>query len=110
MSGLTLGLSEFRLWGDFNYLASLVPWLGSSLVLTLLMRWFNSESKRRRLLGGLSIFAYYFVMFLVFIIMGLIVGWGDIAYSLLILWPLVGFGLGYLAVVIAEKVLKYKFA
>ena len=109
LSGLTLALSEFEWWGDFYYLAFLVPWLSSSLVMIFLMQQFKGGAGQRRIFGGLSIFAYYFVMFMVFIIRGLAFGWGDIGYDLLWLWPVVGFGLGYLAAIMAEKLLKPRF-
>jgi len=104
LSALTLMLSEFSWWGDFYYLAFLVPWLASSLVMVLLMIWFNRGARRRRLLGGLSVFAYYLAMVFVFIIHGLIRGWGDIAYGLIWLWPLFGFGFGYAAATIVERI------
>ena len=99
---LTLMLSEFV--GDFYYLAFLVPWLASSCVLTLSIYRFNGGARRRVLFSGFSIFVYYFAMWLVFIIHGLIYGWGDIAYDLIWLWPLFGFGFGYAAATIAERV------
>ncbi|MDP3880245.1 MAG: hypothetical protein Q8Q07_08105 [Dehalococcoidales bacterium] len=102
ISALTLALSEFSWWGDFYYLAILVPWLSSALMLILLVYLFKGAGPRR-VLGGLSIGAYYLAMFLVFIINGLIGGWEDITYPLLMLWPLAGFGLGYLATFILEK-------
>ena len=110
LTGLTLALSEFSWWGAFYYLSFLVPWLASSLVLVLLIYGFNGGARRRQLLGGLSICVYYIAMWLVFVIHGLIYGWGDIAYDLIWLWPLFGFGLGYLAATIVERVLKPQFA
>ena len=104
LSALTLMLSDFPWWGGFYYLAFLVPWLGSSCVLTLWIYSFNGGTRKRTLLGGFSIFVYYFAMWLVFIIHGLIYGWGDIAYHLFWLWPLFGFGFGYAAATIAERV------
>jgi len=106
LSILTLALSEFQWWGDFWYLAVLVPWLGSSLVMVLLMIWLNKGAGHRRLLGGFSIFAYYLAMILVFIIHGLIDGWGDIGYEFFPLWPLGGFVLGCLSAWIADKIIK----
>ena len=108
MTGLTLMLSEFQWWGDFYYLAVLVPWLGSSLVMALLMIWLNRGAGHRRLLGGFSIFAYYLAMILVFIIYGLVDGWGDIGYQLFPIWLIIGFGLGYLAATIAEKIVRFQ--
>ena len=106
VSALTLALSEFGWWGDFYYLAVLVPWLGSSLLLMLLIAWFKGGTKRKYLLGGISVGVYYLAMFLAFIFEGLIGGWGDIAYPLLIIWPLAGFGLGCLSAWIADKIVK----
>jgi hypothetical protein len=108
VDGLTLALSEFQWWGDYWYLAVLVPWLGSLLILTLMMAWSNSVRGHRRLLAGISISAYYLVLFLVFIINGLISGWGDIAYPMLVLWPIIGFGLGYLSAIISDKIVKFR--
>jgi len=111
LSFLTLMLSdflyyggEFSWWGDFYYLAPLVPWLASSCVLTLLIYRFNGGARRRVLFSGFSIFVYYFAMWLVFIIHGLIYGWGDIAYDLIWLWPLFGFGFGYAAATLVERI------
>lgn len=110
-SGLTLALSEFKWWGDFYYLAILVPWLGSTLVLALLLHWFNGGARRRRLLGGLSVLAYYFALWLSIIIPLLVrYGWhirGDMGYAdylAFLLWPVCGFGLGYLSATIVERV------
>lgn len=103
---LTLMLSQFSWWGDFYYLAFLVPWLASSCVLTLLIYRFDGGGRKRALFSGFSMFIYYFAMWLVFLIHGLIYGWGDIAYDLIWLWPLCGFGLGYAAATIVERVLK----
>ena len=106
LSALTLMLSDFPWWGDFYYLAFLIPWLASSCVLTLLIYRFNGGARRRALFTGFSIFVYYFAMWLVFIIHSLIYGWGDIAYDLIWLWPLFGFGFGYAAATIVERISK----
>jgi len=106
LSALTLMLSDFPWWGDFYYLAFLMPWLASSCVLTLLIYLFNGGARRRALFTGFSIFVYYFAMWLVFIIHSLIYGWGDIAYDLIWLWPLFGFGFGYAAATIVERISK----
>lgn len=106
LSALTLMLSDFPWWGDFYYLAFLVPWLASSCMLTLLIYRFNGGARRRALFTGFSIFVYYFAMWLVFIIHSLIYGWGDIAYHLIWLWPLCGFGFGYAAATIVERISK----
>ncbi len=99
---LTLMLSE--LLGDFYYLAFLVPWLASSCVLTLLIYRFNGGARRRVLFSGFSIFVYYFAVWLFILIYSLIYGWGDIAYDLIWLWPLFGFGFGYAAATIVERI------
>ncbi len=109
LSAFTLMLSDFSWWGDFVYLAFLVPWLASSCILTFLIYRFNGGAKRRALLTGLGVFVFYFAMCLVFLIYGLIRGWGDIAYGLIWIWPMYGFGLGYAAASIFEKVLKSQF-
>ena len=106
VSALTLALSEFGWWGDFYYLAVLVPWLGSSLLLVLLLAWSRGRVKPGLLLGGISVGVYYLAMFLAFITAGLVGGWGDIAYPLLIIWPVAGFGLGCLSAWIADKIVK----
>jgi len=106
LSFLTLMLSDFPWWGDFYYLAFLVPWLASCWILTRLTYRFNGGVRKRALFAGLSIFVYYFAMCLVFLIHGLIYGWGDIAYELIWLWPVCGFGFGCAAAAIAEKILK----
>ena len=108
LTGLTLALSEFTWWGDFYYLAFLVPWISSSLVLILLIYGFDGGVRRRQLLGGLSFFTYYLAMFLAFIIHGLIRGWGDVGYQLFPLWLVGSFGLGYLATTIVERILKLR--
>ena len=110
LTALTLALSEFTWWGNLFYIAFIVPWLASSLVLVLFIHRFNGGAKRRRLLGGLSVFAYYFAMVLVFIIHGLVRGWGDVGYQFFPIWLIVGFGLGYLAATIVERIFKLQVA
>jgi hypothetical protein len=110
LSALTLRLSEFVWWDGFYFLAFLVPWLASCCVLTLFIYRFNGGARRRELFSGLSIFIYYFAMLLVFAIHGLIYGWGDIAYNLIWLWPVCGFGFGYAAATIVERTLKPQVA
>ena len=83
ISSLTLMLSAFSWWGEFYYLAFLVPWLASTCILALLMNRFNRGLRSRALLSGFSVFIYYFAMLLVFIIRGLLFGWGDMAYELI---------------------------
>jgi len=116
-SGLTLALSEFKWWGGFYYLAILVPWLGSTVLLVLLLHWFKGEARRRRLLGGLSVFAYYIVIWLSLVIEELVRYGGEIrgdigyiGYLMFLLWPVCGFGVGYLAAILVERILKPQFA
>lgn len=106
VSALTLGLSEFGWWGNFYYLAVLVPWLGSTLLLALLLFWLDGGEGRRRLFGGLSIFAYYLAMWLAFVFHMIIFGRGDVAYPLLLIWPVAGFLLGYLSAIITDKMIE----
>jgi hypothetical protein len=113
---LTLTLSESRWWGDFYYLAILVPWFGSTLVLNLLLHWFNKEARRRRLLGGLSILTYYLAVWLYLVIEELVRYGGHIrgdigyaGYLMFLAWPAGGFGAGYLAAVVVERTLKPHF-
>lgn len=113
LGSVTLVLSEFQFWGDFYYLSVLVPWLGSSVVLALLLHRFDKNKKRRRLMAGTSIGIYYLIMMFVFIAGKIITSWGhidinpgDAAYTLFIIWPLAGFGLGYLSGAIADKIVK----
>jgi len=103
VSFLTLMLSTFSWWGELYYLAFLVPWLTSTCILTLLINRFNRGLRNRALLSGFSVFIYYFAMLLVFIIHGLIFGWGDMAYDLIWVWPVGGFLFAYVAALIVEK-------
>jgi len=96
-------LSAFSWWGESYYLAFLVPWMASTCVLALLINRFNRGLRGRALLSGFSVFIYYFAMLLVFIIHGLVFGWGDVAYSLIWIWPVVSFMFGYVAALIVEK-------
>jgi hypothetical protein len=98
MGFITGGLSQFSWWGDFYYLAPLVPWLASSCVLALLINRFNGGANRRALLSGFSVFIYYFAMWLAYR--------GDAFLPLIFLWPLFGFGIGYAAATIVERILK----
>jgi len=107
---LTLGLSEFSWWNDFYYLAPTVPWITSSLVLAVLLYRIDGGSGRRLLFSGLSIFAYYSAMCLVFMLHGLIFGWGDVAYHLISLWPTFGFFVGVAASTVVEKVFRLEAA
>jgi hypothetical protein len=110
---LTLGLSNYTGWGDFWYLAALIPWLGSSLVLGLVLKRFARTAGRRALWGGLSVAIYYVAVLLVFAIGKLITNWGnidvnpgDVAYVLLLIWPVGGYIAGYFAAMITDKVVK----
>ena len=109
LSFLTLMLSEFSWWGDFYYLAFLVPWLTSCCVLTLLIYRINGAARTRALFTGFSVFIYYFAMWLVFLIHGFVYGWGDIGYDIIWLWPVCGFGFGYVAAIAVERVFKPQF-
>jgi|GEM_PF-2757304 len=110
VTGLTMMLSEFEWWGTYYYLALLVPWLGSTLLLALLIYGFYRGTKFRRWFGGLSIFAYYMAMWLAFIFEGLFHGWGDIGYVILLFWPVTGFLLGYLSAIITDRIVKLPMA
>jgi hypothetical protein len=110
---LTLGLSNYTWWGEFWYLAALVPWLGSSLVLGLALKRFARTAGRRALWGGLSVAIYYIVVLVVFGLGKLITNWGnievhpgDFAYALLVIWPIGGYVVGYLVAMITEKIVK----
>ncbi|MFC1967919.1 hypothetical protein ACFLVX_00815 [Chloroflexota bacterium] len=103
LSFLTLMLSSFSWWGEFYYLAFLVPWLTSTCILALLINHSNRASRSRALLTGLSVFIYYFAMLLVFMIQGFIFGWGDVAYDLIWIWPVCGFLFGCAAALIVQK-------
>jgi hypothetical protein len=103
---LTLGLSDFSWWDNFYYLALLVPLISSFLVLTMLLYRIGGGSGRRLMFSGLSIFLYYFAMWLAFMVHGLIVGWGDVDYALIWLWPILGFFVGVFASAIVEKVFR----
>jgi len=78
--------------------APLVPWLASSCVLALLINRFNGGANRRALLSGFSVFIYYFAMWLAYR--------GDAFLLLIFLWPLCGFGIGYAAATMVERILK----
>ena len=92
--------------GDFYGLAILVPWFGSTLVLVLLLSLFDGGAKRRWVLGGVSLGVYYLAMFI-----ANVTGCfnGDGSYLPLLIWPAVGFGLGYLAAFIVDKIMKPEF-
>ena len=106
LSFLTLMLSEFSWWGDYYYLAFLVPWLTSCCVLTLLTYRFNGGARTRALFTGFSMFIYYFVTWLAFLIYGLLFEWGDIGYDIIWLWPVCSFGVGCAASIIVERAFK----
>ena len=110
-----------EMYGDFYYLAILVPWLVSVLVLVLLLNVSKGGAKRRRLFGGLSILAYYSVIVLAFWIQQVVYYWEYIDWSdvikiwniisrvMFLAWPLGGFGLGYLAATLVEWIGKPQF-
>jgi hypothetical protein len=110
---LTLGLSNYTGWGNLWYLAAPVPWLGSALVLGLVLKRFARTAGRRALWGGLSVAIYYVVVLLVLAIGKLITNWGnidvnpgDVAYVLLLIWPVGGYIVGYFAAMVSDKVVK----
>ena len=113
MSLTTLGLSDYPFWGDFWYLAVLVPWLGSSLALALLLIRPARTAGRRWQWSGLSVALYYIVILLILGIGKLIAFWGnievhpgDFIYALLIVWPIGGYVLGYISATITDKIIK----
>ena len=75
----------------------------STCLLALLINRLNRGLRSRALLSGFSVFIYYFAMLLVFIIQGLIFGWGDMAYDLFWIWPVSGFIFAYAAALVVEK-------
>jgi hypothetical protein len=113
MDMVTLGLSNNSWWGAFWYLAGLVPWLFSALVLALALKFFVRTDGRRATWSGLSVAIYYAVVLLVFAIGKLVTFWGhidahpgDLVYAVLIVWPIGGFIVGYFAAILTEKILK----
>jgi hypothetical protein len=118
MDIVTLGLYGYTFWGSLQYLAILVPWLGSSLALALLllMRPVRTSGRRWQL-GGFSLALYYVVILLVLGIGKLILNWGnievhpgDFVYVLLIIWPIGGFVVGYISAAITDKIVKLPVA
>jgi hypothetical protein len=87
----------------------LVPWLSSTLVLALLLRLFDGGAKRRWFWGGVSLGVYYMVIFLCIVIQDLINGHFEYALLVWAIWPLAGFGAGYLAAFIVDKIMKPEF-
>jgi hypothetical protein len=117
MDIVTLGLYGYTFWGGLRYLAILVPWLGSSLVLALLLTRHVRTAGRRWQLGGFSLALYYVVMLLVLGIGKLVTNWGNIAvhpgdfiYALLILWPIAGFVVGYISAAITDQIFRLSVA
>jgi hypothetical protein len=113
MDMVTLGLSNYTFWGGVWYLAVLVPWLFSALVLALALKYFVRTAGRRATWGGLSVAIYYAIVLLVFAIGKLVAFWGnidiragDFVYAVLIVWPIGGFIVGYFAAAIADRILK----
>jgi len=113
MDMVTLGLSNYTWWGHLWYLAVLVPFIFSALVLALALKLVTKAAGRRTVWSGLSVGIYYAVVLLVFTIGKLVTFWGnidvhpgDIIYIVLIVWPIGGFIVGYFAALISEKILK----
>jgi len=113
MDMVTLGLSNYTWWGAVWYLAVLVPWLFSALVLALALKYFVRTAGRRATWGGLSLAIYYTLVLLVFAIGKLVAFWGDIdvnpgdlVYTVLIVWPIGGFIVGYFAATITDRIMK----
>ena len=113
MDMVTLGLSNYTWWGAVWYLAALVPWLFSSLVLALALKLVTKAAGRRATWSGLSVAIYYAVVLLVFAIGKLVAFWGnidvhpgDLVYAVLIVWPIGGFIVGYFAATITDRIMK----
>ena len=89
----------------------LVPWLCSTLCLVLALLIFGRKggAKRRWLLGGLSVGVGYSVIFLWDVIESMSSGrWGRIS-TVGAIWLLAGFGAGYLAAFVVDKIMKPEF-
>jgi len=117
MDMVTLGLSNYSWWGGAWYLAVLVPWLFSALVLALALKFIVRKAGRRATWSGISVAIYYAIVLLVFAIGKLIAFWGnidvragDFVYAVLIVWPIGGFIVGYFAAILTEKILKTQSA
>jgi hypothetical protein len=113
MDMVTLGLSNYPWWGGFWYLAALVPWLFSALVLALSLKFLVRTAGRKATWSGLSVAIYYAVVLLVFALGKLIAFWGnidvrpgDLVYAVLIVWPVGGFIVGYFSASISDKIMK----
>jgi hypothetical protein len=113
MDMVTLGLSNYPWWGSLWYLAVLVPWLFSALVLALAFILFARAAGRRAMWGGLSVAIYYAIVLLVFAFGKLIAFWGnidvhpgDFIYAVLLVWPIGGFIVGYFAAMLADRLFK----
>lgn len=116
VSLLTFSLSEFQYWNGYWYLAFLVPWLGSSLLFLILLVRFKTQPKRKPAFSGFSVSAYYFVMFLVYVIGRIVLWWGNIQpqswqnilFYLIILIGFVGGGFiaGFFSSIITDRFIK----
>jgi hypothetical protein len=110
--GLTLTLSEFKWWGNAGYVAPLIPWLGSAVVIILSVRRYGTTAMRRRLLTAFSIFIYYFIM-LLYLLIAELAGHGEIRHTVrydfiqFTVWLPTGFIMGYLSAMIADKIVPY---
>jgi len=89
----------------------LVPWLGSTLLLVLALLIFGLEGgTKRRLLSGLSLGVVFLAVWL-WSFMQSLIQWHHVNVSPAnAIWLLAGFGAGYLAAFIADKIMKPKFA
>jgi hypothetical protein len=105
ISGLTLGLSEFFWWGNVWYLAIIVPWLTSFLLLTFLLSRYNCKARRRSIFSGLAVSAYYLAMCVVLIGQAVFRSGGDTGYFILSIWVAGGIALGYVSAVVVEKII-----
>ena len=113
MDMVTLGLSNYTWWGAVWYLAVLVPWLFSAMVLALALKFFVRTAGRRATWSGLSVAIYYAVVLVVFALGKLVAFWGnidvrpgDLVYAVLIVWPIGGFIVGYFAATLTDKMMK----
>ncbi len=117
MDMVTLGLSNYTWWGGAWYLAVLVPFIFSALVLALALRFFVRAAGRRSTWSGLSVAIYYVIVLLVLAIGKLVAFWGnievhpgDVIWLVFIVWPIGGFIVGYFASIITGKILKTQSA
>lgn len=100
-SGGDLMISSFlRLSLLSAILMFLVPWLCSTLFLVLALQIFGrgGGAKRRWLLGGLSVGVVHLAFYL----------WGNVS-PFAAIWALGGFGAGYLAAFIVDRIMEPEF-